>query len=100
MAKAHPGFTLTQLIESTASELRAVRAKQPADPVMQFQGCELELAVTVAAEAGGGIKFWLVDASAKAKAETVSKVKLSFGPLPGQVIAALAKGSGKGKPIE
>ena len=100
MAKPHPGFTLSQLIETTASELRAVRAKQPADAVMQFQGCEMELAVSIGAEAGGGIKFWLMDASAKAKGETVSKVKLSFGPLPGQVIAAIAKGGGKGKPLD
>lgn len=97
MAKAQPGFTLAQLIETTANELRAVRDKGEKDAVIQFTGCELELAVTVSAEAGGGVKFWLVDLSGKGKAETVSKVKLSFGPLPGSVIAAAAKsGTGKG----
>jgi hypothetical protein len=43
----------------------------------------LELAVTLTAETGGEIKFLLVGAaSAKAKGETVSRIKLSFGPIP------------------
>lgn len=78
---SHPGFTLAQLIEKTADELRSLKKKPREDAVMQFTGCELELAVTIKAEASGGIKFWLVDASAKTAGETVSKVKLSFGPL-------------------
>ncbi len=100
MAKAHPGFTLAQLIETTANELRTVRdkAKTKDDPVLQFEGCELELAVRVKAEAGGGIKFWLADLSGKATAETVSKVKLSFGPFEGTVIAAPAMTTGRKAP--
>lgn len=98
MAKVHPGFTLAQLIETTADELRTVGKIPKDDAVMQFTGCELELAVKVSAEAGGGIKFWLVDLSAKGSAETISKVKLSFGPLPGTVIAAHVKGSGETGP--
>jgi hypothetical protein len=31
-----------------------------------------------------GIKFWVVDASTKVAGETVSKVKLSFGAIPGK----------------
>lgn len=81
MTELTPGFTLAQLIEKTADELRSLRQKPHPDAVMQFTGCELELAVSLKAEAGGGIKFWLVDASAKASGETVSKVKLTFGPL-------------------
>lgn len=91
MVKAHPGFTLAQLIETTAKELRSVRDNSSDDAVIQFTGCEIELAVTVGAEVGGGIKFWIGDLSGKAKAETVSKVKLSFGPLGDTVIAAAAK---------
>ncbi len=96
----HPGFTLSQLIEQTAEDLKNAQ-KPKKDAIMQSTGCELELAVTVGAEAGGGIKFWLVDASAKASGETVSKVKLTFGPLPGQVVAyAVPTSAGKGEPIE
>jgi hypothetical protein len=91
---AHPGFTLAQLIQSTADELRKVKADKSADAVMQFTGCELELAVTIGTEGGGGIKFWLVDLSAKASAESVSRVKLSFGPIPGTSIAAAAISGG------
>lgn len=91
MAKIHPGFSLSQLIETTANELRMVRDKHKDDPVIQFAGCELELAVKVGVEAGGGIKFWLVDLSTKGSGETVSKVKLNFGPVDGSVIAAAAK---------
>ena len=100
MANVHPGFTLSQLIETTVSELKAAR-KPDKDAVMQFTGCELELTVTIGAEAGGGIKFWLVDASAKGNVENVSKVKLTFGPLPGTTAAYLAAaGGGKGSPIK
>lgn len=81
MANIGPSFTLTQLIEKTADELRSLKKKPAKDAVMQFTGCELELAVTLTAEAGGEIKFWLVNASTKASGETVSRVKLSFGPL-------------------
>jgi hypothetical protein len=79
------GFTLSELIVSTSNDLRAAREKvKGQDAVMQFKGCDLELAVTVKGEAGGGIKFWIVDASTKIAGETVSKVKLSFGPIPGK----------------
>jgi hypothetical protein len=41
------GFTLAELIESTANELRALREKDIKDPVMRFTSCDLELSVTV-----------------------------------------------------
>lgn len=87
MAKTptNQGFSLAELIRSTADEIREAR-HQPgtADAVMEFKGCELELAVTMKGEAGVGIRFWVVDASTKVAAERVSKVKLSFGPIAGQ----------------
>jgi hypothetical protein len=49
---------------------------------MVFKSCELELSVTVKSEAGGGIRFWIVDASGKVSGETVSKIKLSFDANP------------------
>lgn len=80
-------FTLGELIKNTADELRkAYDASAGVNPVMQFSGCEIELAATVSAEAGGGIKFWLIDASSKIAGERVSTVKLSFGPIPDKAI--------------
>jgi hypothetical protein len=38
---------------------------------MIFKSCELELPVTVKAEAKGGFRFWVVDASGKLAGETV-----------------------------
>lgn len=96
MAKVIPAFTLGQLIQKTADELRVLENQPRQDTVMQFTSCELELAVTVSAEVGGGIKFTLIDFSAQGSAENASKVKLSFGPLPGKIIAAAAPVS-KGK---
>jgi Trypsin-co-occurring domain 2 len=82
------GFSLSELIVSTSNELRIAREKvKGKDAVMLFKGCDLELAVTVKGEAGGGIKFWVVDASTKIAGETVSKVKLSFGANPENPLA-------------
>ena len=50
-------FSLSELIENTSNELRIAHEKvKGRDPVMQFYGCELELAVNLKGEAGGGIK--------------------------------------------
>ena len=79
------GVGLSQIIATTADELRSVQ-KQVTDPkaIMQFRGCEIELSVTAKVEGGGGLKFWLVDASAKAAKENVSKIKIAFAPIPGR----------------
>ena len=83
MTSPTSGFSLADLIESTANELReAHKRPRQGDAVMEFKGCELKLAVTVKGEAGAGIRFWVVDASTKVAAERVSKIKLSLGPLP------------------
>jgi hypothetical protein len=77
------GFTLAELIDHTSDELRRARhAEHIEDGVMVFKSCELELSVTVKAEAGGGIRFWVIDASGKVAGETISKIKLSFDANP------------------
>jgi Trypsin-co-occurring domain 2 len=84
MTNVHPGFTLSQIIEGTADELRELKRKpRRDDAVMQFTECEVELAVTLQAEAQGKMRFWLVDASSKVSGETVSRVKIKFGPADG-----------------
>jgi Trypsin-co-occurring domain 2 len=90
-------FRLAELIESAANELRIANTKRPSDPVMQFTNCELEVSVTVAKEAGGGFKFWVVDGSGKVSGETVSKIKLTFEAISGSaIVAALADDNTEG----
>ena len=101
MADLKKAFTLGDLIKSTAEELKSARSPKPEDAVMQFEKCELELAVSIGGEAKTGIRFWLMEASAEVKGETVSKVKLSFGPVSGQSNVFMAnKPGGKGTPFK
>lgn len=95
---AHPGFTLSQLIKNAADEIRAARSEEPKEAVIQFESCELELAVTVGGETGGGVKFLVMEASAKAKAETVSRIRLKFAAIPDNPVVALAGKRGVKRP--
>lgn len=81
------GVTLSELIKSTSEELKKAQV-DPANAVMQFEKCELELAVSVRGDANGGIRFWVLEAGAKVSGETVSKVKVSFAPVPGKAATA------------
>jgi hypothetical protein len=54
---------------------------------MVFKSCELESS----AEAGGGIRFWVIDAS-KIAGETVSKIKLSFDAHPQNLLVSRQPG--------
>ncbi len=81
MAKKQvPGLSLSELIQSTAAELREARSTGE-DAVIELAECEMELSVSAAAEGKGGIKFWLIDAGASVKGETVSKIRLKFKPV-------------------
>lgn len=80
----HPeaeGLSLGELIHHVASELREARRRNDAnaDPVLDFSGCELEMAVTFKVEGKAGLKIWIVEAGFSGDRETVSKVKLIFG---------------------
>lgn len=99
MASNENEFTLGQLIKNTANELRDARAQTASDAVMQFEKCELELAVSTKADAKGGFKFHFIEAGVSVSGETVSKIKLSFGPIAGNtgVFQASPDGS-KGVP--
>lgn len=81
--KTLPGLSLSELIRTTASELREAKSDEQ-DAVIELTECELELSVTASAEAGAGIKFWLADANTSAKGETVSKIHLKFKPFGSQ----------------
>lgn len=77
---------LADLIVTTAQEIRKARDQSAGkgDPVLALEGCELELKVTLSAEANAGIKVWLLDLSAKGSAERASTITLRFGPAPGK----------------
>lgn len=81
--KKVPGLSLSELIRSTADELRDAKNTGD-DAVIELSECELELSVSAAAEGSGGIKFWLIDAGASVKGETVSKIHLKFKPVGAQ----------------
>jgi hypothetical protein len=75
------GIGLGDLIVTTADEIRKakVEAAKRGTPVLALEGCELELKVTISAEAGAGIKVWLLDLSTKGNAERASTITLRFG---------------------
>jgi hypothetical protein len=62
---------------------------------MEFKSCELELSVTVKAEAGGGLRFWVVEASGRLANEAVSKVKLNFAAITGDSSAGGGRAGGR-----
>lgn len=88
---APEGIGLGDLITRVADELRKAREDAPkGEEVIALKGCELTLAVTVGVEAGGGLKVWLLDLSAKGKGERVSTIKLTFDAMPGEMTAFVA----------
>jgi hypothetical protein len=74
---------LRELIESTVKDLKEARERAGKNPVLTLTSCEMELAVTISANAGAGIKFYIVDVSAKVDWAKVSTIKLTFGPPAG-----------------
>ena len=78
-------ISLSELVKSTADELRAIQSNEPRtpSPVMRFTECEVELAVAVGADAEGKVKFWVVEAGTGLSYENTQKVKLKFSAIPG-----------------
>lgn len=86
--------SLHDLVKSAADELRLVHADEPRDAVMKFTECEIELAVTVSADAKGGIKFWVIEAGAGAAYENAQKITLKFSSLDNRPILAAVPAPG------
>jgi hypothetical protein len=76
---AEEPLSLDAIVRDVAAQLHALRDNPPADPVIEFTGCEIELSVKATVQAGGGIRFYVFTAEAKATQEQVSKIKLKFG---------------------
>jgi|SRR5690348_15063930 hypothetical protein len=84
--KTDEALSLDEIVRNVAAQLHALRDNPPPDPVIQFAGCEIELSVKATVQAGGGIKFYVFSAEAKAGTEQVSKIKLKFGSAGAPVI--------------
>ena len=72
-------LSLDAIVRDVAQQLHELRKNPPANPVIEFSGCEIELSVKATVHAGGGIRFYVFTAEAKASQEQVSKIKLKFG---------------------
>jgi len=72
-------LSLDAIVRDIGTQLQALRANPPKDPVLAFTGCEIELSVKASAEVDGGIRFYIFSAGAKAGSEVASKIRLSFG---------------------
>lgn len=72
-------LSLDAIVRDVAEQLHKLRENPPADPVIEFKGCEIELSVKATAEANGGIRFYIFSAGGKVGSEEASKIKLSFG---------------------
>ena len=77
---------LSEVLGTIAEEL--IKANESAEerhrPVMQFEECEVELALAAEQEAKGGINIWAVDLSAGAKRTETNTIRVKFGKIPGQ----------------
>jgi hypothetical protein len=86
-------LSLDAIVRDVARQLHELRNDPAPDPVIAFTGCEIELSVKATAEVGGGIRFHIFSAEAKAGNEAASKIKLSFGAA-GAPVVMLAQAEG------
>lgn len=100
MASQKVTYTLGELIKTAARELKEARVEAEADGVMEFEKCELELAISIEKGGGGGFRVWVLNAEANVKKETVSKIKLNFAPIKGKSSIYQAGALDKGKPFK
>lgn len=80
------GIPLRQMIQNLRAELNAaMQDGEEQDLRFKLEDVELELKVCTSLEAGanGGVKFWVLNfgANAKAKSEDVHTVKLKLKPV-------------------
>lgn len=87
-------FTLDQVVREVAQQLASLRANPPAEPVIAFSGCEIELAVSATVSAKGGMQFYIFSAEAGGSAERSSRVLLKFGST-GDPLVMLADAGGR-----
>jgi len=76
---------LGDLIDHIASELSAAekRARAREGHVMQFDECELEMAIEIETGAGGGVKVWVFELSGDRKKTDSNTITVRFKAVPG-----------------
>lgn len=72
---------LGELVRQLRTELKVLRA-EAADDDLTFlvEGVEIELQTVVTREAGGQVKFWVIEAGGKGADAVTQKVKLQLKP--------------------
>ncbi|MFN3988116.1 MAG: trypco2 family protein [Rhodocyclaceae bacterium] len=79
------GIELAEVIKHVSDQLIAAdeHARERGYPVMQFDECEVELAVRVSGEGGAGVKILVFEAGAKGEIEHANRIRIRFKPVPG-----------------
>ena len=87
---------LTALIESVTNELRTAERQAKAggaEPIMQFEECEVEMAVEIEASAQGEVSIWVLKLGAGGKRTSANTIRVTFRRMDGgSVLAYVAEG--------
>ena len=79
-------FSIAELIGGLTEGLHDAHDRANAagrEPVVELTDCEIELSVSATYEGGGGVKFWILNASGGASTGSVSKIRMKFQPIKG-----------------
>ena len=81
---------LSDLIEHVATALIEAqkKAQQRAQAVMRFSECQIQCAVEVEKEAGGGIKVWILELKGGAKKTEHNTITVKFSSIPHEPVEA------------
>jgi hypothetical protein len=86
-------ITVSEMLAEISSELNKAHksAAEQGIATMQFEGCEIELAVKADKDISGHLKVWLLDIGAGAKKTESNTIKLKFSRINSNLIQAPAK---------
>lgn len=91
---------LADLIKQVTDEL--IEAEEHAQSrgrfVMELQECMLELALSVQADARGGLRVWVIEVGAGASRAVTNTVRVTFVPRRGELPIATVRGDAPGEP--
>lgn len=86
---------LSQLLRYVSQELQDAdaAAKAAGSPVMQFDECRLEFAVSAEKQASGGVKVWVLNLGGGAKKSESHTLTVTMKAIPGKTVVAPAQSS-------
>jgi hypothetical protein len=93
---------LSQLIELVTEELRraARQAQEREDPIMQFEECQLEIAVEVEMKIGGGINIYAFTLGGERTKTNSNTVTITFKRLEDRIYEFPEVQEGEGPVLE